>query len=87
MLVDQGENLYVRNCTFCHGGSAVSGGYAPDLRASPVPLYLDGFHEVVVEGSRAAQGMPGFRELTREDLVALQHYLRRQATLGANAKL
>jgi len=37
--------------------------------------------------SRAAQGMPGFRELTREDLVALQHYLRRQATLGANAKL
>jgi quinohemoprotein ethanol dehydrogenase len=75
--------LYLKNCVTCHGGGAVAGGYAPDLRASPLPLYLDGFKEVTVAGARIQAGMPRFRELTDADLIALQHYIRRQANKTA----
>ena len=85
LLAQQGSDIYVRNCTLCHGGSAVSGGYAPDLRASQAPLFLEAFHEVVIKGSRQMQGMPQFKELTDKDLVALQHYIRRQAAKAAKA--
>jgi len=79
LLAEQGHETYNRRCLLCHGGAGVAGGYAPDLRASPVPLFLDGFREVVVDGARERRGMPKFRELTDKDLIAIQHYLRRQA--------
>ena len=79
LLAEQGSHLFLKNCVACHGGGAVSGGYAPDLRASPIPLYLDGLKEVTVKGARIKAGMPAFRELTDADLTALQHYIRRQA--------
>ena len=79
LVAEQGSHLFLKNCVTCHGGGAVSGGYAPDLRASPIPLFLDGLREVVVSGVRKKAGMPAFRELTDSDLVALQHYFRRQA--------
>ncbi|MGE3391820.1 MAG: PQQ-binding-like beta-propeller repeat protein, partial [Gammaproteobacteria bacterium] len=87
LIAEQGHNLYVRNCTMCHGGAVVSGGYAPDLRASQVPLFLDAFRDVVVKGSRHSQGMPRFRELTDDDLVAIQHYIRRQAAAARDRRL
>ncbi len=79
LQAEQGSHLFLKNCVTCHGGGAVSGGYAPDLRASPLPLFLDGFREVTVKGVRVKAGMPRFRELTDADLIALQHYIRRQA--------
>ena len=85
LLAEQGSKLFLRNCVTCHGGGAVAGGYAPDLRASPIPLYLDGLREVTVKGVRVNAGMPRFRELTDADLIALQHYIRRQANRGAEA--
>ena len=60
-------------------GGAVSGGYAPDLRASQALLYDEAFKEIVVTGSRVQQGMPRFHELSDADLKAMQHYIRRQA--------
>jgi quinohemoprotein ethanol dehydrogenase len=87
LVAEQGHNTYIRNCAFCHGGAGVSGGYAPDLRASQIPLFLEAFHDVVINGSRQAQGMPPFEELTDKDLIAIQHYLRRQAAAAKNAKL
>jgi len=85
LLAEQGSHLFLKNCVTCHGGGAVSGGYAPDLRASPLPLFLDGFREVTVQGVRGKAGMPAFHELTDSDLVALQHYIRRQANKSAQA--
>ena len=87
LIAEQGHDLYVRNCAFCHGGAAVSGGYAPDLRASQIPVFLEAFHDVVINGSRQAQGMPPFKELTDRDLIAIQHFLRRQAAAAKNVKL
>ena len=37
-LADKGRGLYVGQCLMCHGAGAVSGGAAPDLRASPILL-------------------------------------------------
>jgi len=85
--VEGGNKLFSRRCALCHGAGAVAGGYAPDLRASPVPLYLDGLREVVVTGNRQARGMPAFPELTDNDLIALQHYIQRQARSGAASPL
>ena len=50
-LAEKGGAIYVGNCVWCHGSGAVSGGYAPDLRASPIPLSLDAFRAVVVGGA------------------------------------
>ncbi len=79
MQAETGSHLFLKNCVTCHGGGAVSGGYAPDLRASQAVVYDEAFKEIVVTGSRVQQGMPRFHELTDADLKAMQHYIRRQA--------
>ncbi|MSR13706.1 MAG: PQQ-dependent dehydrogenase, methanol/ethanol family [Gammaproteobacteria bacterium] len=84
-LADGGNTIYGRKCLICHGVGGVAGGYAPDLRESQVPLYLEALRDVVVNGSRHERGMPQFKELTDKDLTALQHYLRYQARAGAKA--
>ena len=66
-------------CTACHGGNAISGGMAPDLRASAVPFSLEAMKEVVLEGGRVNMGMPQYPQLTERDLVAIQHYIRKTA--------
>ncbi len=63
----------------CHGGGAVSGGYAPDLRASPIPLNAQAFKDVVVNGQRRPLGMPDFKQLDDHKLDTLRHFIRRQA--------
>ena len=79
MLAQQGNLLYAKHCVLCHGAGAVSGGYAPDLRASTIPVYEDALQDVVIKGSRQMAGMPRFHDLSEGDLKALQHYIRREA--------
>jgi len=77
-LAEQGANEYLR-CWYCHGGGAVSGGMAPDLRASGVVGSSSAFIDVVRNGSRKHNGMPAFAHLNDEQITALQHYIRQQA--------
>jgi quinohemoprotein ethanol dehydrogenase len=74
-LAGQGARVYSR-CGICHGGGLVSGGIAPDLRASGVPLSKESFDQVVGQGALVDRGMPGFPELGANDLEALRHYIR-----------
>jgi quinohemoprotein ethanol dehydrogenase len=74
-----GLETYARSCVLCHGGGAVSGGTAPDLRASPIPLVRDAFEKVVVAGERIPQGMPRFPEIGDAELDGLMHYIRSRA--------
>ncbi|HKY93603.1 MAG TPA: PQQ-dependent dehydrogenase, methanol/ethanol family [Nevskiaceae bacterium] len=83
---ETGKGLYVMHCAMCHGSGAVSGGYAPDLRASPIPLALAALKAVVVDGAKRANGMPNWKEMPESELEAIQHYIRRQANEGASAK-
>ena len=73
----QGATLYYsNNCSACHGGSGISGGMAPDLRASGVPLNLVAFSQVVRDGILLDKGMPQYKNLSEEDLVGLMHFIR-----------
>ena len=76
-----GAQAYVESCLMCHGAGAESGGYAPDLRAAASVLDLASFRDIVVNGSRRAAGMPEFSDLSADELVAIQHYIRHQAML------
>ncbi len=62
-------------CSWCHGGGVA----APDLTASMIPLDHESFVSVVREGSRAGLGMPAYQYLTDDQLLALRHFIRRQA--------
>ncbi len=77
-LAQQGASIY-RMCVYCHGGGALSSGMAPDLRASRIVLSDIAFATVVRDGSRLPRGMPVYLEFSDAELLALQHYIRRQA--------
>jgi quinohemoprotein ethanol dehydrogenase len=66
-------------CVLCHGGRVVSGGTAPDLRKSMVPLSKDAITSVVRDGALTPRGMPRFEEFTDEQIEGLQHYIRQRA--------
>ncbi|NIP79275.1 MAG: PQQ-dependent dehydrogenase, methanol/ethanol family, partial [Gemmatimonadetes bacterium] len=72
--VPAGALYYGLRCGVCHGPAAVSGGLAPDLRASRVVSSLERFAGVVRDGERSDDGMPMYADITYDELVALQHY-------------
>jgi quinohemoprotein ethanol dehydrogenase len=76
--VARGNELY-GNCMICHGLEAVAGGYAPDLRASPIPVSPNDFEAVVKGGTLEERGMPRFDEFSSADLEALRQYIRSRA--------
>ena len=78
-LEAKGAHLFTRTCYLCHGGDAVSGGSAPDLRASQVPLSAKAFESVVRGGALAVNGMPKITDLSNDDLDALRQYVRGRA--------
>jgi quinohemoprotein ethanol dehydrogenase len=71
-----GRKLYARTCFMCHGVGVVAGGYAPDLRASPIPLNREAFTQVLQGGSLELQGMPRYDDLAPSEIENLQHYIR-----------
>jgi len=78
-LGSRGGAIYRDHCAFCHGPVVVSGGTAPDLRASAVVLDDDAFGDTVRNGARRLVGMPAFGEFGAAELKALQHYIRQRA--------
>ena len=78
---NRGANEY-RVCAACHGRGVISGGMAPDLRASPIPLVKEAFEEVVRKGAKTNMGMPAFPDMTDEQLSSIMHYIRQQARAG-----
>ena len=57
----------------------MSGGTAPDLRASAIVLSDEAFAGVVRDGNLRQAGMPPFPDFGDDDLAALQHYIRAKA--------
>ncbi len=73
-IVKQGSALYEANCLGCHGVNAVAGSL-PDLRYMPAGVHAQ-FEDIVLEGTRAARGMPGFGDLLNvEQARAIQQYV------------
>ena len=83
-LAKAGNQLFNRDsiegiCWYCHGMGAMSGGMAPDLRASAAVLDAEAFERIVRGGALTAAGMPAFGDLTDTEIQALRHYIRREA--------
>lgn len=73
--IQEGEALYQRFCSNCHGDVAVSGGVLPDLRYSGT-LDNDQWFAVVLQGLLKSRGMVSFeKELTRADATAIRAYV------------
>jgi quinohemoprotein ethanol dehydrogenase len=74
-----GETTYAGQCRLCHGANAASGGTAPDLRKSAIPLSNEAITAVVHDGALVPRGMPSFDEFTPQQIEGLQHYIRQKA--------
>ncbi len=78
-LAKTGEGVFGARCGVCHGGAAVSGTHAPDLRRSAIPTSAEAFASVVRDGALEANGMPKFDEISDQELAAMRQYLRSRA--------
>jgi quinohemoprotein ethanol dehydrogenase len=76
---DRGALLYNTQCVVCHGGEAIAGGAAPDLRMSGVILSPETFDSVVRGGMLVPAGMPQFGEYSDANLADIRQYLRTKA--------
>jgi len=74
----RGAIIY-RSCTACHGGGVVAGGMAPDLRASAIVMNKSALTSIVRDGVLTGRAMPGYPDITDEELEDLQHYIRQRA--------
>jgi quinohemoprotein ethanol dehydrogenase len=74
-----GETVYAQRCSICHGPTALSGGASPDLLRSAMPLNFEAMKTVLREGILNERGMPRFEELSDEEIVGLQHFIRKRA--------
>jgi quinohemoprotein ethanol dehydrogenase len=74
-----GEKTYGARCGVCHGGALKSGGAAPELRASPIPMDYESIRAVLQDGALISRGMPRYGEFSREQVAEIQHYIRREA--------
>jgi quinohemoprotein ethanol dehydrogenase len=85
--VKNGEELYQRYCSGCHGDVAVSGGVLPDLRYSGT-LASDQWFQIVLDGMLEEYGMVSFsKEITRQNATAIREYVifRANQSLDADA--
>lgn len=68
-MIERGGTAYARFCARCHGSGVVADGSVPDLRMLDNHWY-DKFNAVVLDGSMAALGMPGFSDVLDETSAA-----------------
>lgn len=84
-LISQGETAYNRNCSVCHGPTAVSTrpDTYPDLRMSRRLMSLDNWNSVVIDGELQDSGMVSFRDVLEDgDAEAIRTYIINQASLS-----
>jgi PQQ-dependent dehydrogenase (methanol/ethanol family) len=85
-LVAEGAEVYQNNgCELCHGVEAIQAGRdIPDLRAASRQAY--GAMREILNGAFRSAGMPAFKNITDNDIVALQAYLTEQSWNGYEAQ-
>ena len=78
-LAAYGQQKYAESCSICHGGGAVSGGGAPDLRESPLAMSLEALSSVLIDGAIQSRGMPRFPTYGEREVEGVLHYVRKMA--------
>ena len=77
-LALKGMDIYHNSsCAVCHGGLlSNSGSNAPDLRESAAILDLDTMKAILHDGVLLPNGMPQFKDLSDEEILAISEYAR-----------
>jgi len=84
--IAQGDALFGRYCSACHGEYAVGGGTVPDLRASSF-LANDFWYEIVLNGAMKDAGMAPFKDvLDHRSVEAIRAYVIHRATEDRDLK-
>ncbi len=75
--IAQGQQVFGRNCSFCHGQDARGTDQAPDLALSSVITTDENGKQLAefLKTGRADKGMPAFNALSPSDLTNLASYL------------
>jgi len=87
--VDRGQQTFVNQCGFCHGSNARGGSSGPDLTRSELVQSDEGgkqFGEFLRAG-RPDKGMPGFEQLSRDEVLDVATFLHAAIYLNANRRL
>jgi cytochrome c oxidase cbb3-type subunit III len=87
--VDRGQQTFVTQCGFCHGSNARGGSSGPDLTRSELVQSDEGgkqFGEFLRAG-RPDKGMPGFEQLSRDEVTDVATFLHAAIFLNANRRL
>ena len=81
----KGEPVYKQNCGSCHGQTA-RGAQGPNLVRSVLVLHDEKGEEIipVIKNGRPQAGMPGFPNLSKDDMYNIAQYLKWQVELAAN---
>ncbi|MEM7017837.1 MAG: PQQ-dependent dehydrogenase, methanol/ethanol family [Pseudomonadota bacterium] len=86
-VVANGERLYYKYCTRCHGDAAISGGVIPDLRHLDANTHAQ-WDGIVLGGALTNKGMVGFAELlSKEESDAIHAYVIKRAHDPDNERL
>src|SRR5215471_9571499 len=87
--VDRGQQTFVTQCGFCHGSNARGGSSGPDLTRSELVQSDESgkqFGEFLRAG-RPDKGMPGFEQLSRDEVGDVASFLHAAIFLNANRRL
>jgi cytochrome c oxidase cbb3-type subunit III len=79
----KGEPLYKQNCGGCHGVDA-RGAQAPSLTRSPIVLHDEKGEKLAPIIKEGRGGMPGFPNLSQDDVYLISQYIHLQVELAAN---
>lgn len=78
-VVDYGQVMYQRHCSWCHGDGLRTGGLNPDLRWSSPQIHAI-WEQIVIDGALAPVGMVGFKDyLSTGDAEAIRQYVLSEA--------
>jgi cytochrome c oxidase cbb3-type subunit 3 len=83
-LVENGSNLFVQNCAFCHGRDAGGGEDGPDLTRSKLVAEDVGGNKLgpLIHNGRPQQGMPAFSQFNDADIAALDAFIHTQKSIA-----
>jgi quinohemoprotein ethanol dehydrogenase len=73
-----GQHIFDDTCSTCHGTNVVSGGLAPDLRASQAASDPSALR-AILDGALELRGMPKFYNYSADDVDAIYQYIRLRA--------
>ena len=77
--VKQGQVVYQRHCSYCHGDNLRTGGVTPDLRWSGQGIH-EQWQQIVRDGILQGRGMVSFKQyVSAEEAEAIRQYVLHEA--------